>query len=163
MFLNLARVRELSFMCIKLVSFALLLTCTFSCKNVVKKSKYTNDEAIFNEYLSSIFHLKINSDSTNYILISDDGCHGCIERAIITLSNYPKSTFILSKAGIQKYGAIKENTSPAHILIDSSLKINRLKYHNSNIGIIQTAKGEIYNIVNMDAVNLYDIIKSMSK
>lgn len=150
-------------MFIKQASRLLIIVLIASCSSTTKDNKYERDNTAFNNYLTSVFGLKIANDSTNYVLISDNGCHGCIEATITTLSNYNKTTFIVSNAAKEKYKNVLSGLVEKRVLVDTTLRINRLKYHRGNVGIIQTTNGHIFNVVNLDAVNLYKILRAIDK
>ena len=130
-----------------IVAGCVLLSC---CKNstvIDDASKYIRDDKIFSGYLSRQFHAKIAEDSTNYILVSENGCPGCITKPINALQNSKKSKIILTETLYQKLQNEYKCKVTSHYVIDSSGEINDLKYHHGNVCIIQAYKSKIYNII----------------
>ena len=140
-----------------LVFVALLAAC-----NTHKNNKYSNETSYFSKFLKTAFNQEINNDSTNYVLISDNGCHGCIARTIHIMSEYRRSTFIVSKDMYNEHRKDFNNIK-AHLLVDSTMAINRLRYHNGNIGIVQAEEGDIFNILYIDIANLDEQINTIRK
>lgn len=132
-----------------------LLVVAAACKT--KNNQYSNDTKTLNNYLQDVFSSSIPKDSSNFILISEYGCSGCISEALKELGSSKRSTFILSANSYSKY--FKNNqTSKEKYMVDSSGRINRLNFHQNNIGIIQTANGEIFNIVFVRPSNLDSVL-----
>lgn len=130
-------------MYIKFANLLLISACIAlaSCRNT---DKYAADSKHFGTYLEHTFGTGIPKDSTTFVLVSEYGCHGCIEGTIEKLHNRKNVVFILSKPAYNNYVA-KEGQPSGNYKIDTSGEINRLKYHGGNVGIVQTSAGNIYN------------------
>lgn len=136
----------------------IVVAMIFSCNNKPKNQ----DTELFAGYLETSLHSSIPSDSSNYILISEFGCHGCIEGTINKLRDKANVTFILSKAAYHNY--MENMQLPANrYRIDSTGEINRLKYHGGNVGIVQTANHAVYNIIPLQTATLDSMINAVLK
>lgn len=118
----------------------LLLVC--ACKN----PKYREDTRLFNNYLKTYIQTEIPDDTMYYVVIAEHGCEGCIGKTVTKLKNNRKALFIVNENSFRKY--IEPKDVPADkYRIDTTDMIRRLKFHQHNLGIVQTANKEIYNIV----------------
>lgn len=109
-------------------------------------SRYSEDTVQFNNYLKTYVHTEIARDSMYYVVIAENGCEGCIGKTVTKLKDNKKTLFILNENSYHKYLEPK-NVAPERYLIDSTDMIRRLKFHQHNLGILQTANGQIYNIL----------------
>ncbi|MBS1781772.1 MAG: hypothetical protein JSS78_01770 [Bacteroidetes bacterium] len=95
----------------------------------------------------------IPDDSTNFLIVSINGCPSCIHKTFSQIAYIKHGICILSLATYEKYMP-KVNQS---VWIDSMDKCDRLKYNNGNIGLIQTVHKKIYNIINIESTNIDSI------
>ena len=95
----------------------------------------------------------------NYFVFSENGCPGCMKRTnAFYQKNHKHNVYIMSKLFHEKYN----NFFHENVLIDSSGKINRLKYHGGNIGIIQVAQQQVYNIIYVEASTIDSIYNKLN-
>ncbi len=127
-----------------LIFLAILFSC---CRDENTTIKFAKDNLIFAGYFNRNFHTAIPFDSTNFILISESGCPGCMIGLINKLQKNKKSKIIVSDVLYQKLINGYNFKITSNYLIDSSGEINQLKYHRGNIGIIQTCDKNIYDIL----------------
>jgi hypothetical protein len=139
----------------------LVSLCVVACKSG-PSSPYREEEKNFNSYLSSTFGRTIGADSTNYILMSDNGCRSCINETADVFSKYQKSLFIVSPRTYNDFVA-RLGIPRTHCLIDSSARINRLRYSNGSIGIVQAAHNRIYNIAYVEAYSMGELLPKLVK
>lgn len=125
----------------KLITF-IILVCMSSCNSY----QYAEDTRLFNNYLKTYVKTEIPDDTMYYIVIAENGCEGCIGKTVTKLKDNPKTLFIMSENSYEKYIEPKK-VSPEKYFIDSTDMIRRLKFHQHNLGIVQTANKQIYNIV----------------
>lgn len=124
----------------------------FACKD--EKPKETGLEKHFSNYLNNTFKKTLANDSTWYVLVNESGCAGCVSRTIQHYYNNPKAIFIFSVSSRNRFFEhIEEESFRAKQWIDSSGKVNRLKYNNGNIGIISVHDGHIDTVYALDATN----------
>lgn len=116
----------------------------FSCR----RSRYLEDTQLFNNYLKTYIHTSIPEDTVYYVLISEYGCDGCVGKVVMRMRENEKTMFIVSEDTYKKHLKPKAVEADKY-LIDSTGKIKRLQYHYHNVGIVQTANKEIYNIISM--------------
>jgi len=127
--------------------------------NTAKDNAYQKETKIFSNYLEEKFHEALAKDSVNYFVFSENGCPGCMKRAnAFYQKNHKHNVYIMSKQFHEKYF----NFFHENILIDSSGKINRLKYHGGNIGIIQVAHQQVYNIIYVEASTIDSIYNKLN-
>jgi hypothetical protein len=137
------------------------LFCILCCCKREDNSRYKAETVNFNDYLKSHFNKTITNDSTCYFLVSESGCSGCIYNVIDAFAGKRRVIFIMSIASYEKYSYKASPTE--QILIDSTGKINRLPYHNGNIGLIETSKERIDTIIYFEPTTLEDQLKSVIK
>lgn len=125
----------------KLLVLTGILTA-FSCG----QSVYKEDTEILKNYLETYIHKSIPKDTMYYVIISEYGCEGCIGKTVTKLKDNKKALFIVNDNTYFKY-ILPKNVSADKYVIDSSNTIKRLKFHQHNVGIVQTANAEIYNII----------------
>lgn len=144
------------FSLISLIGF--LIACSvFYFNNIHTSQKYAAEQEAFNDYLKKTFNTRIGHDTTNYIILSDEGCHGCISETIKHLYRNRKSVFVLSRSNYLKNSILFEGRKE-RLLIDTTSLVNDLSYHNGNIGVIQTCNDEIFNIMSFDLSDMSGLI-----
>jgi len=105
------------------------------------------DTQFFSTYLKSVFNADVPKSQHKFILVSANGCHGC--NALILLHAMLKkdnnsNTYIFSsdvEEGIAKIQDYK------NIWLDSSDKVNRLKFHGGNSCVMYTSSAKIDSII----------------
>jgi hypothetical protein len=135
------------------------LACTFmllSCKN----ENFKEDTKLFEHYLQTSIGQNIPEDSMNYVVISEYGCEGCIGKTITKLADNSKTLFIVNRNTYNKYIEPKLVPDDRYI-IDTTDKITRLKYHKYNVGVVQTSKGRIYNIIQVEYESADSILQTI--
>lgn len=159
MFRNSPTKTKTKFRYISLISMPFLLITFFLLSFNYKGApqKYATDQYAFNNYLEMSFKKRIGHDTTNYIILSDEGCHGCISETIKHLYRNRKSVFVLSRSNYLKNRILFEGRKE-RLLIDTTSLVNDLSYHNGNIGVIQTCNDEIFNIMSFDLSDMSGLI-----
>lgn len=134
-----------------------LFVLQFSCKNATEDAETRH----FSKYLETL-HTSIPADSTNYVVISEFGCHGCISGIIDKLHDMDNAIFIVSRVAYYNY-IEEQKLQVGRYLIDSTGEINRLKYHGGNAGIVQTANHTVYKIVPLQTNSLDSMLDAILK
>lgn len=130
-----------------------ILFLFFSCTN--QHNQFEGDSKIFEKYLKVNFARSIPEDSTNFFIVSINGCPSCIHKTLSRIPHIKHGICIVSLAVYDKYMPIENQ----RIWIDTMGKCDRLKYNNGNIGLIQTFHNKIYNIVNIEPTNIDSIFQ----
>lgn len=124
-------------------------------------SSYTDDTRLLNNYLKECLHTSIPAkDTAYYVIISEDGCEGCISKTVASMKLNDKAKFIVSKKAFHRYIEGKD-VNPDMCLIDSTNKVQRIKYHQHNVGIVKTTNNAIYDIQYLTYVNADSILATI--
>lgn len=119
-----------------------------ACHQKSVNRSLNTDSAGFKTYLQEKFNRPLSKDSTFYVLINKYGCNPCVREVVNHFGSNKKSIFVISNETRRRYfadAAIDEN----RILVDTTGNIDRLPYHDGNIGIIATANSEIDTIIKL--------------
>lgn len=117
-------------------------------------SDNTQATSVFQNYLSDTFREKIPLDSAQFLLISKQGCSGCIEKTLRSIHNMKNATCILSLEAAQKYSV----RSAEQFWVDSTNLCDRLTYNFGNVGLLLSANASIYQILELTPENIDSIL-----
>ncbi len=135
-----------------LIALILLIACSPPAE------KYQEDTIAFNAYLEKHqFDKNLASDSVDFVLVSSSACHGCVQKSFNRLLAEKKVILVASTRTLQHNSDLIANSK--NYLEDNTDDLDRLKYHNRNIGIIRTYRRKIFDIVYVDPSTIDSIIK----
>jgi hypothetical protein len=141
----------------RFIAFTLSIACgLFSCSQRVEQDQVRNSRELlhFNQYLEKTFNLQVPQDSAYFVLINETGCVECVQRSIEHFTSIPKSTLIMTAATQEKYKHILAKSEAHAVMIDATRKINKLRYHGGNIGVLATSNYKIDSILVLDIINM---------
>lgn len=139
-----------------------ILLCIFACK-----PKPCNplgaESAKFNNYLQQQFHTSPGADTMVYILVSTDGCNGCLESIF---SHAVKKQFasnvrvIVSSKTVMKYD-LQENEET--FWVDTGNHVDKMAYHKGNVALIKTHDNQIVSIQPVEPIEAGQLLKPLIK
>lgn len=136
--------------------YLVALILSISCSSPAEK--YKEDTIAFNSYLEKHqFDKNLTRDSVDFVLVSSSACHGCVQKSFNRLLVEKKVVLVASTRTLQHNSDLIANSK--NYLEDNTDDLDRLKYHNRNIGIIRTYRRKIFDIVYVDPSTIDSIIK----
>ena len=148
--------------------FAFAIFLFIGCRpNAVKHdtSRYIAETSRFGEYYKNTFNKLLPQKETTFIIVSSDGCGGCIEGLIKNIISHPKKDgylFIISQKAVLRFNAddLKNNSS---VLIDQQNAVDRLPFHKGNIAVISVSDKAIYNIKPIEPNEVSSVLEKINE
>ncbi len=124
--------------------FFLLCFAMVACKN----KPYSKESKQFNQYLQEQFSLSLQDSKQTYVLISQNGCDGCMQKYLMLISqsineeNIKYLTFISSNNEIVP----DELVNKVKIYQDNKGELDRLLINVINVVLVETESKSIKEI-----------------
>lgn len=112
------------------------------------------DTLLLDKYLQNQFNTEIAKDNSTYILVADQACSGCAKYIFEEAKSPPSGYIFIVPKPPSNY-----SYNYAKVLIDSSGKLGRLKFHKGNVCTIKTQEGLVKEVRVYDANEVKDIFK----
>lgn len=113
-----------------------------------KSNKYSLETQRFNRYLSESFGKSLDDDSCTYVLLSSNGCVGCVKSFLNMLTGEVLNShvrYIIPYKLLTKNN-LEDSLLNNYVMIDKRNVVDRLPYHKGNIAILESANKKLYNI-----------------
>lgn len=138
--------------------YLVALFLSISCSSPT--GKYREDTIAFNAYLEKHqFDKSLTSDSIDFVLVSSSACHGCVQKSFNRLLAEKKVILVASTQTLHHNSDLIANSK--NYLEDNTDDLDRLKYHNRNIGIVRMHNMKIYDLVYMDPSTIDSVINKL--
>ncbi|HTO15464.1 MAG TPA: hypothetical protein VLZ83_06820 [Edaphocola sp.] len=131
--------------------FVLLILFCSSCQIQDK------DTQLLADYLKQTFNQELIGGEHKYVLVSETACTGCVSFVEDLCQNKPQpnTTYIMPRTLKDKL----PHNNP-QILIDSTLRLNRLKFHQGNVCKIYMKNKVIDHIDVYNATDMTRLLKN---